>query len=84
MGGSTSAIEIAHIVTKANVAKSVTVSQHINLEEKNMLPKSVEIRSDIERLTEIGAKFTDGSFKEFTSILYCTGKCLRENRKFVI
>lgn len=73
VGGSTSAIELSHIITNANKAKSITLSQHNNLENTNMIPKTVNIRPDVKRLTENGVEFVDETFEKITTILYCTG-----------
>lgn len=71
IGAGPSGMDLAHEISKK--ATRVTLSHHQRPEPKTIFPQNVDIRPDVERLTETGAVFKDGTEQSYTVILYCTG-----------
>lgn len=55
-------------------ANRVTLSHHLKTDPLTPFQPNVNLRSDVVRLTETGAEFTDGTHQAYTVIFYCTGK----------
>lgn len=64
-------MDLANEMSK--VAKRVTLSHHQNPEPKTVFAKNVDMRPDVERLTENGVVFVDGTEQTYSLIMYCTG-----------
>lgn len=71
IGAGPSGMDMAYEVSK--VAKRVTLSHHLRSPPKTIFPSNVTQKPDVISLTETGANFADGSFEDFTTVLYCTG-----------
>lgn len=64
-------MDLANEMSK--VAKRVSLSHHQNPEPKTVFATNVDMRPDVERLTENGVIFVDGIEQEYSVIMYCTG-----------
>jgi dimethylaniline monooxygenase (N-oxide forming) len=72
IGGAYSGCDIVQDSSK--FVKHVTWSHH--LEEKpdsKFFPANVDQKPDVKRFTENGVEFVDGTFREFSVVIYCTG-----------
>lgn len=56
----------------ARSATRVTISHHRDL-SKNNFGSNVTQKGDVQKFTENGVEFADGSTDTFTSVLFCTG-----------
>lgn len=64
-------MDLANEISK--VAKQVSLSHHLNPEPKTRFADNVDMRPDVERLTENGVVFVDGARQTYSVIVYCTG-----------
>lgn len=71
IGAGPSGMDLANEISK--VAKRVTLSHHQNPEPKTVFASNVDMRPDVERLTENGVVFVDGTEQDYSVIVYCTG-----------
>ncbi|XP_062558052.1 senecionine N-oxygenase-like [Armigeres subalbatus] len=71
VGAGYSASDIA--IATVKVAKSVTVSYHNPKKVEFDIEGSITVKPDISKLTSTGVEFVDGSQKDFSVIIYCTG-----------
>lgn len=72
IGGSFSGVDI--VQESSRFAKNVTWSHHLGENrDSRSFRENVEQKTDVARLTPRGAEFVDGSFSEFTVVIYCTG-----------
>lgn len=71
IGAGPSGMDLANEISK--VAKRVTLSHHHNPEPKTVFKANVDMKPDVERLTESGAHFVDGSEESYSVVFYCTG-----------
>lgn len=54
-------------------ANRLTLSHHMDPPPTTVFPENVDTKPDVERLTETGVVFKDGTEQSYTLILYCTG-----------
>ena len=71
IGSGPSGIDIGRKIVP--VARKVTMSQHF-AGDIMVLKKCFHVKGDVCSLTENGAVFADGSYEDFSTILYATGK----------
>lgn len=71
IGAGPSGMDLANEISK--VAKRVTLSHHQNPEPKTVFASNVDMRPDVDRLTETGVVFVDGTVHDYSVIVYCTG-----------
>lgn len=71
IGAGPSGMDLANEISK--LAKRVTLSHHQNPEPQTVFASNVDMRPDVERLTENGVVFIDGTQKDYSVIVYCTG-----------
>lgn len=71
IGAGPSGIDITYEVSR--VAKQVTWSHRRTNPSVTDFSANVNIKPDVSKITPTGAVFTDGSFQEYTKIVYCTG-----------
>lgn len=75
IGGGPSGIDLTVDIGK--VAKRVVWSHHMKEsfgQKVNVtLPASAEEKPDVAKFTETGAEFNDGTFEEFSTVVYATG-----------
>ncbi|XP_055312743.1 uncharacterized protein LOC129574582 [Sitodiplosis mosellana] len=71
IGAGPSGMDLANEMSK--VAERVTLSHHQNPEPKTIFRPNVDMRPDVERLTENGVVFVDGTEQTYSVIMYCTG-----------
>lgn len=45
-----------------------------NVDGIKKFPDHVQVKPDIQRFTETGAEFVDGSEKKFDDVIFCTGR----------
>lgn len=57
----------------AKVAKNVTWSHHLKQPPVAQFSDNVSQKPDVLKVTRSGAYFVDGSYKDFSAIVYCTG-----------
>lgn len=71
VGAGPSGIDITYDVSK--VAKRVTWSHRRTNPPVTDFSANVNIKPDVSKITPTGAVFADGSFQEYSKIIYCTG-----------
>ena len=70
VGSGPSSAEISKLLL--NVSSKIAVS-HRSTGTLKYIAKDIEQKREIHSLAENGVHFVDGSFEEFSIILYCTG-----------
>lgn len=71
IGAGPSGIDLAHIISK--VAQRVTLAHHLSKNLETKFKSNLDQKPDVQKLTETGAEFVDGSECSYSTILYCTG-----------
>lgn len=71
IGAGPSGMDIANEISK--FVKQVTISHHLNEPLKTKFRDNLDQKPDVRRLTRNGVEFVDGSKREYSVILYCTG-----------
>lgn len=71
IGAGPSGTDLANEISKT--AKNVTWSHHLKATPRIVFSDNVDQKPDVSYLTEDGAIFTDGSFKSYSVVFYCTG-----------
>lgn len=71
IGAGPSGMDLANEISK--VAERVTLSHHHNPEPKTVFKPNVDMRPDVQCLTENGARFVDGTEQSYSVVFYCTG-----------
>jgi dimethylaniline monooxygenase (N-oxide forming) len=72
IGGAFSGCDIVQESSK--FAKSVTWSHHLaEKPEEKFFGENVDQKPDVAKFYENGVEFIDGTFREFTVVIYCTG-----------
>lgn len=64
-------MDLAHEISKR--AERVTLSHHLSELPKTEFNLNVDQKPDVERLTNSGVIFTDGTSQDYSVIFYCTG-----------
>lgn len=64
-------MDLAHEISKT--ATRVTLSHHLSELPKTEFNSNVDQKPDVERLTETGVIFVDGTSQNYSVIFYCTG-----------
>lgn len=57
----------------AKVAKNVTWSHHLKQPPVTQFSDNVSQKPDVQKITKTGVCFVDGSYEDFSAIVYCTG-----------
>lgn len=79
IGGGPSGMDLVAAISKT--AKRVTFSQHKRPNEspetlqrrKSMAPQNVTLQENVNRFTDTGAEFVDGTHQTFSVVFYATG-----------
>ena len=64
-------MDLAYEISKK--AKRVTLSHHMTENPKTVFPSNVDMKPDVYQFEETGVRFSDGTFKDFSVVFYCTG-----------
>lgn len=86
VGCGPSGVDISKAISK--FANHVTLSYHSSNNKMLGFLNGIPTKPDIARFTKTGIEFVDGSFEEFSTIIYCTGDLpqilgIQKNRNYL-
>lgn len=70
MGSGASGVDLAYTIPKYANRVYFSYPEH---NPNHRLPHNVELKGSVKEFTETGAIFVDGSERNFTNVIYCTG-----------